>query len=59
MIWAILYSLGKRKMMACQVSRPKAGCLLKKFLGAGKNTPAFATLTIGKDFRFFTVIFSF
>lgn len=33
----------------------EAGCLLKKRLAAGKNTPVFAVLTNGTDFRFFAI----
>ena len=33
----------------------EAGCLLKKRLAAGKNTPVFAALTNGTDFRFFAI----
>ncbi|EGF79446.1 hypothetical protein BATDEDRAFT_25793 [Batrachochytrium dendrobatidis JAM81] len=33
----------------------KAGCLLKKRLAAGKNTPVLAVLTNGTDFRFFAI----
>ena len=33
----------------------EAGCLLKKRLAAGKNTPVFAALTNGTDFKFFAI----
>jgi hypothetical protein len=33
----------------------EAGCLLKRRLAAGKNTPVFAVLTNGTDFKFFAV----
>jgi hypothetical protein len=33
----------------------EAGCLLKKRLDAGRNTPVFAALTNGTDFRFFAI----
>jgi hypothetical protein len=33
----------------------EAGCLLKKRLAAGKNTPVFAVLTNGTLFRFFAI----
>ena len=33
----------------------EAGCLLKKRLAAGKNTPVFAVLTNGLLFRFFAI----
>ena len=33
----------------------EAGCLLKKRLAARKNTPVFAVLTNGTDFRFFAI----
>ena len=33
----------------------EAGCLLKKRLAAGKNTPVFAVLTNGSLFRFFAI----
>ena len=33
----------------------EAGCLLKKSLAAGKNTPVFAVLTNGLLFRFFAI----
>ena len=33
----------------------EAGCLLKKRLAAGKNTPVFAVLTNGRLFRFFAI----
>ncbi|KAK5669306.1 hypothetical protein QVD99_003706 [Batrachochytrium dendrobatidis] len=33
----------------------EAGCLLKKRLAAGKNTPVLAVLTNGTDFRFFAI----
>ena len=33
----------------------EAGCLLKKRLAAGKNTPVFGVLTNGTDFRFFAI----
>jgi hypothetical protein len=33
----------------------EAGCLLKKRLAAGKNTPVFAVLTNGTDFQFFAI----
>ena len=33
----------------------EAGCLLKKRLAAGKNTPVFAVLTNGLFFRFFAI----
>jgi hypothetical protein len=33
----------------------EAGCLLKKRLSAGKNTPVFAVLTNGLFFRFFAI----
>jgi hypothetical protein len=33
----------------------ETGCLLKKRLAAGKNTPVFAVLTNGTDYRFFAI----
>ena len=33
----------------------EAGCLLKKRLAAGKNTPVFAVLTNGMEFQFFAI----
>ena len=33
----------------------EAGCLLKKRLAAGKETPVFAVLTNGTEFRFFAI----
>jgi hypothetical protein len=33
----------------------KAGCLLKRRLAAGKDTPVFAVLTNGEFFRFFAI----
>jgi len=33
----------------------EAGCLLKRRLAEGKNTPVFAVLTNGTDFRFFAI----